>query len=189
MKTMNQKKTENMMELAEALVRDRIQGARKGLPDEPKYLHSFRVRDLVSQCHPGNAEVEDLLIGALLHDVVEDGGVSFQELKDLGFTDRTIDLVRLCTHPMDITDSYKRWLLMIARLVEAEDEDAWRIKLADLTDNLSQSKCLSPEKRRFMVEVKAQLLIRLAPVSHSAHPLLIIEMEKQRAEMFLHHSA
>lgn len=147
---------------AEQLVKERIQGFRKGMPDEPNYLHSYRVRDLVSKHHHWDDPDYDLFLAALLHDVVEDGGVTFGELGELGFSERTIELVGLCTHDMSIKNPTERWLLMIAKLTESKDEDAWRIKLADLTDNLTQCQGLSEENRKFMIEVKAPLLIRLA---------------------------
>lgn len=151
-----------LTEVAEALVKERIQGNRKGLPDQPNYLHSYRVRDLVSSQHHWDDPDYDLFLAALLHDVIEDGGVTYQELRTLGFSERTIQLVDLCTHRLDIKDSAERWVLMMARLIESGDQDAWRIKLADQIDNLRQSSGLSPENRKFMVEVKALLLLRLA---------------------------
>lgn len=177
------KKNEELTKKAEALVKERITGARKGLPDEQNYQHSFRVRDIVSECHHWDDPDYDLFIAALLHDVVEDGKVTFDELQKMEFSDRTIDLIRLCSHRMDIKDSTQRWMLMIAKLIEANDDDAWRIKLADLTDNLAQSEGLSLENRRFMVEVKAPILLRLANVHYSAHFKLKDEMEKQKKEI------
>lgn len=176
------KKNEELIKKAEALVRERITGTRKGLPDEQNYRHSFRVRDIVSECHHWDDPDYDLFIAALLHDIVEDGKVTFDELQNMGFSDRTIDLVRLCSHRMDIKDSTQRWVLMIAKLIEAHDDDAWRIKLADLTDNLAQSSGLLIENRRFMIEVKAPMLLRLAHVPYSAHYKLGEVMEKQRVE-------
>ncbi len=174
-------KCDELTKKAETLVKKHIKGTRKGLPDEQNYTHSFRVRDLVSTCHHWDDPDYDLFTAALLHDIVEDGGISFEELKNMGFTERTIELIRLCTHPMDVTDHTERWLLMIARLTEAKNEDAWRIKLADLTDNLKQSGGLTEENRRFMVEVKAPILLRLTNnVYYSAHYTLEQEMEKQR---------
>ncbi len=83
---------------------------------------------------------------------------------------------------------------MIAKLIEARDEDAWRIKLADLTDNLRQCHGLSLDNRRFMIEVKATLMLRLAktmpfsrmiteepPFVQPSILALQTEMEKQRA--------
>lgn len=178
------KRCDERMDKALALVKERIQGTRKGLPDELNYLHSFRVMDMVSAHHHWDDPDYHLFTAALLHDIVEDGGVSFEELENMGFTARTIELVRLCSHRMDIKNSTERWVLMIAKLVRAKDEDAWRIKMADLVDNLKQSKGLSPENRRFMVEVKAPLMIRLtADVYYSARVELAEETERQRAQL------
>jgi len=153
---------EALMVKAEALVKERITGHRKGLPDEPNYLHSFRVRDRVLGGHHWDDGDYALFVAAMLHDIVEDGGVSLDELKDMGFVDRTIELVDLCTHPMDVKDRTQRWVLMLARLIKAGDEDAWTIKLADLADNLAQSRGLEPENREFMIRVKAPLLMKLS---------------------------
>ncbi len=168
---------------AEDLVRELIKGTRKGLPDEQNYLHSFRVRDLVSASHHWDDPDYDLFIAALLHDIVEDGGVLLEELEKMGFTKRTVELVRLCSHDTSIEDKTERWIRMIARLVETKDDDAWRIKLADLTDNLTQSKGLSLENRKFMVEVKAPLLLRLGHVGYSAYGKLQDEIERQKTEL------
>lgn len=168
---------------AETLVKERILGTRKGLPDELNYRHSFRVRDMVSLFHHWDNPDYDLFIAALLHDIVEDGGVSFEELGKNGFTDRTIELIRLCSHDVEVKNKTERWIKMITKLIEANDDDAWRIKLADLADNLTQSKSLSLENRRFMIEVKAPIMLRVANVYYSAHFQLSQEMEKQRIEL------
>ncbi len=146
---------------AEQLVKEQIQGHRKGMPDEPNYLHSYRVRDLVSDHHHWDDPNFDLFLGALLHDVVEDGEITLDHLRYMGFPSRTIELVDLCSHDLTIQDPTSRWILMIGRLVAAQNEEAWIIKLADLTDNLTQCQGLSKENRRFMIEVKAPLMLRL----------------------------
>ena len=64
---------------AELLVKERIHGFRKGLPDQENYLHSYRVRDLVSRDHHWDDPDYDLFLAALLHDVFEDGGVARSE--------------------------------------------------------------------------------------------------------------
>ena len=181
---------------AEKLVKERILGERKGLPGEMNYMHSYRVRDLVSDHHHWDDPDYDLFLAALLHDVIEDGEVTYDELRVLGYSERTIELVALCSHDLSVKDNTERWVLMIAKLVEARDEDAWRIKLADLTDNLKQCSGLSLENRRFMIEVKAPLMLRLVKTMGFARMIteeppfvqpsilaLETEMEKQRARM------
>ena len=146
---------------AEKLVRSSILGTRKGMPMESNYLHSYRVRDVIMKYHHWDDGDCDLFLAALLHDIFEDGGVSIEELKRMGYADRTIELIELCTHPMDVEDETARWVLMIAKLIEAHDEAAWSIKMCDLADNLSQSSGLDPLARTFMIEVKAPLMLRL----------------------------
>lgn len=169
--------------IAESLVKTRIKGPRKGIPDEPAYLHSFRVMELVIAVYAEGWNA-DLFLGALLHDVVEDGAVTLSELEGLGFSKRTIELVSLCTHPMDIQDSIERWVLMVARLIEANDSDAWRIKLADLTDNLKQCEKLPEKKKNFMLWLKAPLMLTLT----KKHKGLHAQMHWLIEELNLHRS-
>ncbi len=152
---------EKMEPLAKALVKEKITGERKGLPGEYNYMHSMRVYETVNGLHHWDDPDLELFLAALLHDIVEDGGVTFEELADLGFTGRIIELIRLCTHDSSIENKTERWTLMMANLIEARDEEAWCIKLCDLADNLTQSHGLSEENRKFMIEVKAPLMLRL----------------------------
>jgi (p)ppGpp synthase/HD superfamily hydrolase len=140
-----------------ALVKNRITGTRKGLDNRPNYYHSMRVCEKLEY---QEAE-KDVCLAGLLHDVIEDGGVSFDELYNLGFSERTIDLINLCSHNIHIQDSTERWIFMIANLINAKDEDAWRIKLVDITDNLTESAGLIPENQKFMIETKAPIFLRL----------------------------
>jgi (p)ppGpp synthase/HD superfamily hydrolase len=152
---------DKMLLIAQSLVKEKITGERKGLPGELNYTHSIRVHDLVSKLHHWDDPDWELFLAALLHDIVEDGGVSFTELADNGFSRRTIELIYLCTHDKVIENKAERWALMIAKLIQAKDEEAWYIKLMDLSDNLSQCKGLTEENRKFMLEVKAPLMLRL----------------------------
>lgn len=139
------------------LVKARILGTRKGLENRPNYQHSLRVCGRLE----GDEAGQEVCLAGLLHDVIEDGGVSADELVEIGFSARVVELVRLSTHPVEIADSTERWVLMVAKLVLARDEDAWRIKLADLTDNMTESAGLLPENQSFMLEVKGPMFLRL----------------------------
>lgn len=155
---------------AELLVKERIQGDRKGLVGEPNYMHSIRVHDLVSDLHHWDYPDYELFLAALLHDIVEDGGVSFEELFEMGFPGRALELIYLCSHDKSIKNKTERWILMVARLIEAKDDEAWMIKLTDLSDNLSQSQGLSYDNRKFMVGSKAPILLRLTEDNASIRP-------------------
>ncbi|MCC7522320.1 HD domain-containing protein [Candidatus Uhrbacteria bacterium] len=142
---------------AEELVRTRIPGTRKG-SDEPAYKHSLRVADtLKSHGYP-----DEVVLAGILHDIVEDGATSFDELLRLGFSERTVGLVRLCTHDDMIEGGDARWIKMMAGLVDARDPQAWAIKAADLNDNLKSSHTMPPDRARFMREAKGPFFLRLS---------------------------
>jgi (p)ppGpp synthase/HD superfamily hydrolase len=147
--------TDDLVLKAKELVKERIKGERKGLVGELNYMHSFRVNELVSKLHHWDDPDVEMFLASLLHDIVEDGDTSFQELVDIGFSRKTIELIYLCTHNKEIENKTERWTLMIARLIEAKNEEAWCIKLIDLSDNLTQCQGLTEENRKFMIEVKA----------------------------------
>lgn len=153
--------TDKLMLKAIPLVKEKIKGERKGLPGELNYMHSIRVNEIVSKLHHNDDPDVEMFLGALLHDIVEDGDVTFEELVEMGFSRKTIELIYLCTHNKEIANKTERWTLMISRLIEARNEEAWCIKLIDLSDNLTQSRGLSEENRKFMIEVKAPLMLRL----------------------------
>jgi len=71
---------------------------------------------------------EDVYIAAILHDVIEDTETTLDDLKILGFSKVTIDIVRLLTHsPLD---SYKEYINKVAVCPKAR-----AIKMADLAHN------------------------------------------------------
>ena len=76
---------------------------------------------------------------ALLHDVVEDTGTSFEELKERGITDEVIKHLRLVTH-----DKKVPYLDYVRNMLG--DEVAMRVKVADLSHNsdLSRLKKVTP---------------------------------------------
>lgn len=173
-----------LVSLAQRLVTERIKGHRKGLPEVPTHEHSFRVYEIIKKQDDMS---NDARLAALLHDIVEDGGVTYEELADAGFSQRTIELVRLCSHSETDMGKEARWTLMIAKLIEAKDREAWAIKIADLLDNLKESRGLAFENRHFMVEVKAKLMLRLTARLFADHPLwseLMKEVDIQRRDMY-----
>lgn len=88
----------------------------------PYILHVFSVMNLL------DSSEEELQCVALLHDVVEDTKTTFQDLRDLGFSDRVVNAVRLLTKmPGQTYDEYKAGVF--------SSEDAMKVKMADLTHN------------------------------------------------------
>lgn len=89
---------------------------------KPYALHPLAVMQLL------NTEDEELQCIALLHDVIEDSSVTFEDLKSAGMTERIIDAVRLLTKmPGETKDEYKAGVF--------SNVDAMRVKAADLTHN------------------------------------------------------
>lgn len=91
----------------------------------PYILHPLRVM------HSVNAI--DAKIVAILHDVVEDTPVTFDELIEAGIPKHLVITLRLLTHSDNL--SYEDY---IARL--SENSLAVKVKLADLKDNMDLSR-------------------------------------------------
>lgn len=132
------------------LIQARIPGARKG-SDTPAYLHSVRVSELLRD----HGYDETLQLAGLLHDIVEDGNTSLDELRSLGFPDRVVELVDLASHDPMIREKYPRWAAMMKRLLASNDLDAFALKLADYTDNLSECLLMTdPDKLDRFLKIK-----------------------------------
>ena len=147
----------SLVDTAEILVRERIPGSRKG-SDEPAYVHSLRVGKKIQSL----GFDEDVVLAAMLHDIIEDGAVSPDELLRYGFSARTVQLVRLCSHDDTIEGGDARWVKMMAGLIDARDTDAWSIKCADLNDNLHSAHTMSEDRQRFLREAKGPFLLKLS---------------------------
>jgi len=76
------------------------------------------------------------------------------------FGDRVVELVDLCSHDVSITDRNTRWRKMIDRLIDANDKDAWTIKLADVFDNFRDSHAMPKERSDFMRDVKIPVMLK-----------------------------
>lgn len=89
---------------------------------KPYILHCFRVMNYL------DSDDEELQCAALLHDVAEDTKITFQDMRDIGMTDRIISALRLVTKmPGQTYEEYKNGVI--------SSVDAMKIKKADLTDN------------------------------------------------------
>ena len=100
----------------------------------PYILHPLRVMASLGQ----NA-TETERIAAVLHDVVEDCQVSFQDLRDLEFSDQVVEAVDALTKRDDEKDDYMRAIRRVA-----ENEIARRVKIGDLSDNMDLSRIANP---------------------------------------------
>jgi len=89
-------------------------------------------------------ETEDEICVALLHDVVEDTGVTLDDLREKGFPERIIDSVkRLTKEDSDSKDKdvlYREYIEYIITLKASGDKVAIKVKLADLRHNSDRSR-------------------------------------------------
>lgn len=71
---------------------------------------------------------ENTIIVALLHDVVEDSSLTFEDLLELGFLVEVVDALRLLSH-----DENEDYFVYIKKI--SENEIATIVKIADLKHN------------------------------------------------------
>lgn len=91
---------------------------RSGLP---YILHPFHVAEQMDD--------EESTVVALLHDIVEDTDMTFEDLKEYGFSDRVIAALRLMTHEEGV--DYFDYVKEIGK-----DPLARKVKIADLEHNM-----------------------------------------------------
>lgn len=144
------------------LVTQKIPGVRKGTT-EPAYQHSLRVAERLTR----HGFDHDVVLAGLLHDIVEDGETTLEELHGMGFSKRTLRIVDLSSHNLTVPNGTalekdQRWAGMVARLERAGDADAWAVKVCDLIDNLIGSVTLPPERRAVFLELKGPVYLRLS---------------------------
>lgn len=104
----------------------------KGL--RPYILHSLRVMFAQSD--------DTARICAVLHDVVEDSGVSIDDLRAEGFAEEVLSTLATLTKRKG--EAYEDY---IGRVLESEL--ACRVKLADLQDNMDLSRIANPTEDNY----------------------------------------
>lgn len=91
---------------------------------KPYILHPLRILyRLSSYCND-----DDTLCCAVMHDIVEDGSITFAQLKEMGFNDEVIKTMKLLTHGPGI--SYEEYIENMR-----SNKSALMIKREDLRDN------------------------------------------------------
>lgn len=126
----------------------------------PYIAHPFKVllraQSMIEEQFPFDVvEGEDIQIVAVLHDVVEDTDVTFDELRELGFSEVVIAALDSVTKRPGET-----YMNFVAR---SKANPVGRIvKLADIEDNLSDQSALDPDEASFLTEryTKAQKVLR-----------------------------
>jgi guanosine-3',5'-bis(diphosphate) 3'-pyrophosphohydrolase len=88
----------------------------------PYILHPLAVMHIL------NSNDEELSVAAIFHDLIEDTKTTYADLRAAGISERVICIVKALTKvPGETYDEYKSRVM--------ENQDAMRVKLADLTHN------------------------------------------------------
>jgi (p)ppGpp synthase/HD superfamily hydrolase len=107
----------------------------KGQKDSPKhdYIHhpARVVRNLLLVKPDAD---DDMIMAAWLHDTLEDCGIDEDFLRQAGYSERCIAMVKALTRPPDDQREYNQ---IIDELIAIGNEGALYIKLADNMDNLN----------------------------------------------------
>ena len=95
----------------------------------PYYHHPFAVAGFVAM----ESDNPEYVMTALLHDVVEDTGISLRDLLALGYSRHVVDAVDLVTRSPEMT-----YFDFIRRLRDSDNEMALTVKRADIKHNLTR---------------------------------------------------
>ena len=104
----------------------------------PYIMHCLHVMNKVSHLND-----DELMIIAVLHDLIEDTNYTFEILESLGFSKRVIDVLRLLTHDPEVP--YMDYISALSL-----NPDARIVKMADLDHNsrVTRMKGIRPKDLR-----------------------------------------
>ena len=143
---------------------------------EPYICHLLRVARLVTEW----GFESDVIMAALLHDVVEGCGTPLSEIAEL-FGANTASIVDAVTalNAKDFTDhtltKAQKSLLSDARLQEKMNDKALYVKIADRIDDLSTLSGIEEDKRILKAEHTREIIIPLARLQNAYHFVDVLE--------------
>lgn len=129
------KLTTDQMLLLAARVAARAHAGHVRKDGTPYIAHPIRV---AIRCDSKQAKIV-----ALLHDVVEDTDVSFDDLRELGFTQEIIEAIDSVTKRPG--EKYADFILRSKANVHGR-----QVKLMDIEDNLEDQSALDPDEAKFL---------------------------------------
>lgn len=110
---------------------------------EPYILHVFRVIHKVHRMYADSEDLQDLLIVAALHDVVEDTHVSLTMLRGLGFSEYVLGGVLSVTRYKGV-ENYTQFIMRVAGHPLGQ-----LVKQADILDHLESTEPVAGMHRRY----------------------------------------
>jgi Na+/proline symporter len=161
-------------------------GPVKRVSGEPFYLHSIAVAHIVLDYNQDEATI----LGALLHDTVEDTFMLLESIETI-FGKEVAEIVNAVTHLESSKDTFYKVKLSahenIWSLLEVKDKRAWYVKLADRLHNMrtvqykpyEKQKAIAQETLQFFVPLAEQLGLKAAAKELKELCWEIFEKEKE----------
>lgn len=106
---------------------------------QPYILHPLAVMNTV--------QGDTAKMAGVLHDIVEDTPVTFDELRQLGCPEAVVEAVKLVTHAEDFDGSNESYMADIKNIVDSGNQTAIDVKWADITHNQDLSRIPSPTEK------------------------------------------
>jgi (p)ppGpp synthase/HD superfamily hydrolase len=130
--------TEPIHPLAKAIrIASTVHEAQQDKAGAPYILHPLR---MMQRAHTGDEQIV-----AMLHDVIEDSReqdapVTFEKLREEGFSETIVDAVGHLTNRKPDGESYKAFIERVVGATGKSGDIARRVKLLDLEDNMNLSR-------------------------------------------------
>lgn len=129
---------------------------------KPYANHPQRVAQNVRRLFPDCSD--DVVMAALLHDVIEDCGINEIDLRQKNYSENCIEIVSLVTKNLEDTRNYDE---VIDDLVASGNREAMMVKIADNMDNLHPRRVeelyrINPEKAQRLGERYRRSIEKLA---------------------------
>jgi len=136
------------------------------LSGQPYALHPLRVANNVTRVAP--EANDDIVMAALLHDTIEDCGITGEFLREKGYSEACIEIVRLVSKPKLIHSKYEE---LINNLIATNNSGALLVKLCDNMDNLH------PQRIRSLAEQDPEKAERLQQSYRASNSALGAELQ------------
>lgn len=89
-------------------------------------------------------KTNDEKIAGILHDVVEDSDMTFEDLERMGCPEHILDALKLVTHPKNWNHTELEYILGIQNIVNSGNKIAVNVKYADLIHNSDLTRIPNP---------------------------------------------
>ena len=141
------------------------EGKQKIPQTKPLVMHSLRIGfDLLRRGYE-----KDIVIGAILHDVEEDAGVSIKEIKKK-FGKKVAKIAEAVSYNPDIPEGKERYLDTYKRIIKA-GRKAIIVSVADHIDNADYYKYIKSKLTKKYLKEKWQMFLKMVASKISNKPI------------------